>query len=220
MYLYDQRPGTQFTNEARVFMSNIQSAEYIVLCGRNNCGKSYLLKTLTQQLGEKASYLGPARYQNFNVLASYAPNRNQRRRTRKYREFMNTWQNQQQNIDNSPVNLQQAIAELTNDKRDHLFEIMEKLLGQKMELRYTVENNSMSQQYISVDGHNISFTSSGYRLITTLLTSLLDEEFDTYFIDEPELGISPEAQGLFSDFLFNPEMRNEYFGHALNNIYR
>ena len=213
MYHYDQRPGTQFSESAQSFMRDIQSSEYVVLCGRNNCGKSYLLKTLTQQIGERASYLGPARYQNFNVIGSFAPNRNQRRRTRKYQEFMNQWRNQQQNLDNSPFNLQQAIAELTNEKREQLIEIMQSLLGSKMELRHTVENNSMSQQYISVDGHNISFTSSGYRLITSLITSLLDEEFDTFFIDEPELGISPEAQGLFSDFLFNKEIRDRYFGH-------
>ena len=213
MYQYDQRPGTQFAEQAQSFMQTIQDCEYVVLCGRNNCGKSYLLKTLTQQAGERASYLGPARYQNFNVLGSFAPNRNQRRRTKKHQEFMNQWKNQQQNLDNSPFNLQQAIAELSNDKRNQLFEIMHSLLGSKMELRHTVENNSMSQQYISVNGHNISFTSSGYRLITSLITSLLDEEFDTFFIDEPELGISPEAQGVFSDFLFNKEIRDRYFGH-------
>ena len=213
MYQYDQRPGTQFAEQAQSFMQSIQDCEYVVLCGRNNCGKSYLLKTLTQQAGERASYLGPARYQNFNVLGSFAPNRNQRRRTKKHQEFMNQWRNQQQNLDNSPFNLQQAIAELSNDKRNQLFEIMQSLLGSKMELRHTVENNSMSQQYISVNGHNISFTSSGYRLITSLITSLLDEEFDTFFIDEPELGISPEAQGVFSDFLFNKEIRDKYFGH-------
>ena len=213
MYQFDQRPGTQFAQLAQSFMQTIQDCEYVVLCGRNNCGKSYLLKTLTQQAGERASYLGPARYQNFNVLGSFAPNRKQRRRPVKHREFMSQWQNQQQNLDNSPFNLQQAIAELSNDKRDQLFEIMQSLLGSKMELRHTVENNSMSQQYISVDGHNISFTSSGYRLITSLIMSLLDEEFDTFFIDEPELGISPEAQGVFSDFLFNKDIRDRYFGH-------
>lgn len=213
MYQFDQRPGTQFTEQAQTFLQTIQNCEYVVLCGRNNCGKSYLLKTLTQQVGERASYLGPARYQNFHVLGSYAPNRNQKRGAQKHQEFMNQWRNQQQNLDNSPFNLQQAIAELSNDKRDQLFEIMQTLLGSKMELRHTVENNSMSQQYISVNGHNLSYTSSGYRLITSLITSLLDEEFDTFFIDEPELGISPEAQGLFSDFLFNKDIREKYFGH-------
>lgn len=213
MYQYDQKPNTSFTEDAQKFLQGANNSEYIVLCGRNNCGKSFLLKTLAQSLGEKASYLGPARYQNFNLLGFFTPNRGRRKRTERYRQFMSQWQNEQQNIDNSPLNLQQAIAELSDNKRNQLIEIMEGLLGSKMELEFTVPDNSMSQKYISVDGHNISYTSSGYRLIATLVTSLLDDDYDTFLIDEPELGISPEAQGQFSDFLFDKEIRNKYFGH-------
>lgn len=213
MYHFDQKPGTQFKERAQNLIKEIEKSKLIVLCGRNNSGKSYILKTLAENLGERASYLGPARYQNFNVLGFFTPNRKQKRRTQKYTQFIRQWHNEQQNIDNSPLNLQEAIAELSDQKRSQLIEIMEKLLGSKMEMRFTVENNSMSQKYISVDGHNISFTGSGYRLITTLITSLLDDEFDIFLIDEPELGISPEAQGIFSDFLFDKEIRSKYFGH-------
>src|SRR6185312_13098478 len=88
-----------------------------------------------------------------------------------------------------------------------------KLLGVELEWRQTVENNSMSQKYISCGGHNISYTSSGFRLITTLVTSLLDTDHDTFLIDEPELGISPEAQGILADFLFDRAHRAKYFPH-------
>ena len=47
----------------------------------------------------------------------------------------------------------------------------------------------------------------------TLLTSLLDDDHDTFLIDEPELGISPEAQGILADFLFDREHRQKYFPH-------
>jgi len=213
MYNYDQKPNTSFTDRAQEFLQEANNSEYIVLCGKNNCGKSFLLKTLAKNLGEKASYLGPARYQNFNLLGFFTPTKGQNKQTQKHQEFLNQWRNEQQNIDNSPLNLQQAIAELTDNKRDQLIEIMELLLGSKMELKFTAPDNSMSQKYISVDGHNISYTSSGYRLITTLITSLLAEEYETFLIDEPELGISPEAQGLFSDFLFDKDIRKKYFGH-------
>ena len=213
MYNYDQKPNTSFTDRAQKFLQEANNSEYIVLCGKNNCGKSFLLKTLAQSLGENASYLGPARYQNFNLLGFFTPTKGRSKRTQKYREFLSQWKNEQQNIDNSPLNLQQAIAELTDSKRNQLIEIMELLLSSKMELKFTAPDNSMSQKYISVDGHNISYTSSGYRLITTLITSLLDDEYDTFLIDEPELGISPEAQGLFSDFLFDKDIRKKYFGH-------
>ncbi|MFA7268205.1 MAG: hypothetical protein WC073_02550 [Sterolibacterium sp.] len=217
MYQYDQKPGTRFTDDSAAVLQNIRDSEYSVLVGRNNCGKSYLLKTLTQQWGQNASYLGPARYQNFNLLGYYTPNRN--RKDQKWREFMNQWQQQNQNIDNSPVNLQQAIAELSDEQRDRLTKIVNTLLGVKLEIRHTVENNSMSQKYISCGGHNISYTSSGFRLITTLVTSLLDTDYDTFLIDEPELGISPEAQGILADFLFDRGHRAKYFPHIKSIVF-
>lgn len=211
MYQYDQRPNTRLTDASANLLQRIRDSEYAVLVGKNNCGKSYLLKTLTQQWGQNASYLGPARYQNFNLLGYYTPNRN--RRGERWKQFMQQWHQQQQNNDNSPVNLQQAIAELTDRQRENLVEIIDLLLGVKLEIRHTVEGNSMSQKYIECGGHNISFTSSGFRLIATLVTSLLDTDYDTFLIDEPELGISPEAQGILADFLFDRTHRQKYFPH-------
>ncbi|MBL4761469.1 MAG: ATP-binding protein [Gammaproteobacteria bacterium] len=213
MYNFDQKPNTSFTDKAQRFLQEAGDSEYIVLCGKNNCGKSFLLKTLTESLGEKASYIGPSRYQNFNVLGHFKPESAESKRTQKHHSFLNQWGHAQQNSDKSAFNLQQSIADFTDSKRNQLFEIMELLLGSKMELKFTFPDNTMSQKYISVDGHNISYTSSGYRLITALIASLLDAECDTFLIDEPELGISPEVQGLFSDFLFDTEIRNKYFGH-------
>ena len=198
-------------------LQRIRDSEYAVLVGRNNCGKSFLLKSLTQQWGQSASFLGPARYQNFNLLGYYAPNRN--RRNERWNQFIQQWNQQQQNIDNSPVNLQQAIAELSDAQREKLVEIIDLLLGVKLEIRHTVDGNSMSQQYISCDGHNISYTSSGFRLIATLVTSLLDTDYDTYLIDEPELGISPEAQGVLADFLFDRAHRQKYFSHIRTLVF-
>ena len=132
---------------------------------------------------------------------------------------MQQWQQQQQNIDNSPMNLQQAIAELSDNQRISLVEIIKILLGVELEWRQTIENNSMSQKYISCNGHNISYTSSGFRLITTLVTSLLDTDYDTFLIDEPELGISPEAQGILADFLFDRQHRTKYFPHIKTIVF-
>jgi hypothetical protein len=36
--------------------------------------------------------------------------------------------------------------------------------------------------------------SSGFRLCLYLLATMLDDAFDTFLIDEPELGISPGLQ--------------------------
>lgn len=217
MYQYDQKPGTRLSDESASALQQIHDSEYSVLVGRNNCGKSFLLKTLTQQWGKNASYLGPARYQNFNLLGYYTPNRN--RKDEKWRQWQQQWQQQQQNIDNSPVNLQQAIAELSDEKRERLTEIIYALLGVKLEIRHTVDDNSMSQKYISCGGHNISYTSSGFRLIATLVTSLMDTDYDKFLIDEPELGISPEAQGILADFLFDRKHREKYFPHVKTIVF-
>ena len=217
MYQYDQKPGTRFSDESTVTLQKIRDSEYSVLVGKNNCGKSFLLKSLTQQWGQNTSYLGPARYQNFNLLSYYTPSRN--RRNEKWSQFLNQWQQQHQNIDNSPVNLQQAIAELSDEQREKLAKIINELLCVQLEFRHTVEDNSMSQKYISCGGHNISYTSSGFRLITTLVTSLLDTDYDTFLIDEPELGISPEAQGILADFLFDEAHREKYFPHIKTLVF-
>jgi ABC-type uncharacterized transport system ATPase subunit len=217
MYQYDQRPNTQITQASQEILQRIRDSEYSVLVGRNTRGKSFLLKSLTQQWGQSASFLGPARYQNFNLLGSYTPNRN--RQNERWNQFMQQWHQQHQNIDNSPVNLQQAIAELSDAQRDKLVEIIDLLLGVKLEMRHTVDGNSMSQQYISCDGHNISYTSSGFRLIATLVTSLLDTDYDTYLVDEPELGISPEAQAVLADFLFDRTHRQKYFSHIRTLVF-
>lgn len=216
MYTYDQKPNTEISSDSDVQLQNIKEAEYSVLVGRNNCGKSFLLKTLTQQWGQGASYIGPARYQNFNMLGMYMPVQN--KKEQRHYQFMSQWLQQQQNVDNSPVNLQESIASLTDDQRQKLIEIISILLGVKLEILNIVPNNSMSQKYISCDGHNLSYTSSGFRLILTIITSLLDNDYDTFLIDEPELGISPEAQGVLADFLINKEHRNKYFNHIKNLV--
>ena len=186
MYHYDQRPETRITIGSAEVLRCLRESEYSVLVGRNNSGKSFLLKMLAQQWGQSASYLGPARYQNFNLFGHFAPNRN--RKNEKYNRSVQHLAQQQENQDNSPINLQQAIAEMSNDQRSALAKIVKLLLGVELSIRQTVENNEMSQKYLSCGGHNLSYTSSGFRLITTLVTSLLDTDYDTFLIDEPESG--------------------------------
>ena len=216
-YQFDTKPNTSFTDNSEKFINKIIDSGYSVLIGKNNCGKSFLLKNITRKIGPKSSYIGPARYQNFHVLGNYTPNRD--KTGQRWRQFNQQFDNQNQNVDNSPISLQQAIAGLNDSKREILTEIIELLLNTKIEIKHTVEDNSMSQKYISCNGHNISYTSSGFRLIATLLTCLLDTDYNVLLIDEPELGISPEAQGILADFLFNREHRKKYFSHIKTIIF-
>lgn len=63
------------------------------------------------------------------------------------------------------------------------------------------------------------YTSSGFRLIATLLTSLLNSDCDTFLIDEPELGVSPEAQASIGWTFFDREHRAKYFPHIQTIVF-
>jgi AAA domain, putative AbiEii toxin, Type IV TA system len=205
-------PPTVITADSEPLLGRIRTTQLSVLCGRNNSGKSFVLRQLARLTGEAGSYLGPARYQNFIALGTYGPREN--RRAEKWNAFTQNFLRQQnQNVDNSPVNLSQAIAELSDVTRDRLRGLLDRLLGSRTEIVYTIPNNTMSQQYMEVDGFNLSYTSSGFRLVATLLTALMDTDHTHFFIDEPELGLSPEIQGVLADFLLNPTERTKYFPH-------
>jgi len=217
MYPYEKKPSTTLSPQAERVLSELLSSEYSVLVGRNNSGKSFLLRSMAEKIGAEASYIGPQRYSNFNVLSYFTPRRNKKQE--RFQNFINTWKKQNQNVDNSPINLQQAIAELDDKRRGSLFRIMKKLLGTDVEILQTVPDNEMSQRYLSCGGHNLSFMSSGVRLIASIVTCLLDVDYHTFMIDEPELGISPEAQGILADFLFDSDARQEYFSHIKTLIF-
>ena len=97
--------------------------------------------------------------------------------------------------------------------RDRLLHLLDRLLGSKTLIEHTVPGNRMSQSYLQVDGYNLAFTSSGFRLVALILTALLDRDHTHVFIDEPEIGLSPEVQGVLADFLFNIDERREHFPH-------
>ncbi len=60
--------------------------------------------------------------------------------------------------------------------------------------------------------------SSGFRLCIYLLAVLLDDTFDSFLIDEPELGISPELQYELAYILLNEENRKIHFPHIRHLI--
>jgi predicted ATPase len=204
------KPPITINHQSLKFYEDFKTNDLSILCGRNNSGKRFLLRKLYTDFGEKTSYLGPNRYQNFNILGVVS---NKRDKSKEYYDWIRNYKQNQQNIDNSPWNLQQAIAELGNLKRDTLFTIINELLGSDIHIKMSDPNNEMSQRFVSVDGYNMSYTSSGFRLIASILTSLLDDDYENFLIDEPELGISPEIQGVLADFLLNDKNRVMHFPH-------
>ena len=150
------------------------------------------------------------------MLTPYNPTPGRRRK--RYSTLLKHFKNAAQNMDNSPLDLGAAIAGLTDAQRDRLFSMLGRLIGSKTSVELTVAGNSMSQRYVRVDDYNLAFQSSGFRLAATLLTCLLDEESSVFIVDEPELGLSPEAQGVIADFLFDPVQRAEHFPHLTSLV--
>jgi predicted ATP-dependent endonuclease of OLD family len=204
-------PPTSFDAESAELLEAMRSSPLIVLCGRNNSGKSFVLRHLLRMFGEGATYLGPARYQNFQTLGVYsAP---QSRKSERFQQLINQFFRNTQNVDNSPLNFSEALAELSDAEREKLFGLLKRLLDADVSVEQAIPGNSMSQRYVRVNGYNLAFQSSGFRLAATLLACLFNQDHSTFIVDEPELGLSPEAQGIISDFLFDPRERAEHFPH-------
>lgn len=216
-YNFDQKPNTVVEYAETGLLEEIKAGPYACLIGPNNAGKSYVLKTILLEVGVKAVYLGPARYNNFNALSPYAPRPT--RRSEWFQQFQKQFRETSQNLDSSPFNVQQAIAELDDARRTELFEIVREILGVELSLELAYPENEMSQRYISCDGHNFSFASSGTRLVVSLVTSLLDTEYTHFLIDEPELGVSPRSQGQLADFILDETRREKYFSHAKSIVF-
>ena len=202
---------TKLTKLSEKVASDALNNSLNILVGRNNTGKTWLMNYLRQEYGQKASYIGPLRFQNFNMLSAVQPRNKEL--AKQYRSWLERWRKSTQNFDDAPTSAQQAIAELDDKKRETLFRLVETILGFKMSVEKTMPDNDMSTRYIVLDDQNFSFSSSGVRILITLLTCLFNEDYDVFLIDEPELGISPEGQRILASFLLDEGNRAKYFPH-------
>jgi predicted ATPase len=210
-YKFREKPKTTLTKLSERVALDALSNAINILVGRNNTGKTWLMNFLRQEYGQKASYIGPLRFQNFHMLSAVQPRDKQL--AKQHRDWVERWRKSTQNFDDAPTSVQQAIAELDDRKRDTLFEIIETILGFKMSVEKTLPDNDMSARYIVLNEQNFSFSSSGVRILITLLTCLFNEDYEVFLIDEPELGISPEGQRILANFLLDDSNRKKYFPH-------
>ena len=203
-------PPTKISDDSLFEYSKIISSDTSILCGRNNSGKSFILKQILQSFGRNANYLGPSRFITVQALNAHNPDV----KANQFRSREDILNRNDFNVDNLPYDFVQAITGLTNSERKKLFNLMDDLLGTtNTHIAHKEVDNYMSQMYLSVDEYSMGYTSSGYRLMATMLTSLLDKDFKYILIDEPELGLSPEIQGILSDLILESEKRTEYFPH-------
>lgn len=118
----------------------------------------------------------------------------------------------------SNIQLEQTITGLKNRQRNVLFRFCQEFLGSTISLKSADPENEFSSYYIDIDGENLSQSSTGTRLLLTLLGICLDSQYHTILIDEPELGLSPKIQSVVSRLLYDPQQRQEHFPH-LRQLY-
>lgn len=210
---YTQIPrfSVEFLPEIEAFISTRAAVTSTILFGPNNSGKSLLLKKLFEHLGPKSCLLSCNRFSSIDVINSRATDPDERKRL-----FENFSQHQASGLYHEDINsrqLDQLIAGLNDDKQEKLFDIAGQLLGARVSLQKTEKNNRMSPWYVDVDGRSLKYSSSGTRLLFTLLGNLLDEHYPIVLIDEPEIGLSPKIQATLARALYDPQTRAEYFPH-------
>lgn len=202
-------PLTDFGEERRL-------RSLTVFSGANNSGKSLVLKWLKYNLGLGSYLIGTNRFYHVYHLSSGSrdPNQAQNFEVNFQNNFNQDHSNHEQNI----YDLNAIITGLGDTKRNTLFELCGKLIGNTFTMLKVDSENDLSNRYIDMDGQNLSVASTGTRLLMTMLGICMDDQFDTILIDEPELGLGPRIQMALSDFFNNPGSREQYFPH-LKRIY-
>lgn len=160
-----------------------------VLSGPNNCGKTLLLKQLFSLIGQGGYLIGCNRFSHVDVLNTRQIDQHEHRRY--YDNFIQNFYTSRQNTENNELQLQRIITGLKDHQRKKLFDVCKELLGNDFSLTRTDPENTFSPFYVDVDGENLRYSSTGTRLLLTLLGTLLDERFSVLLIDEPEIGLSP-----------------------------
>lgn len=216
MYSQISRSEIYFTPRIEEFFEDRKGKQVTIFSGQNNCGKTYLLKQLFSLVGRDGYLISCNRFSHVDVLNTRNLDRNENRHY--YDNFMQNFYTSRQNTENNEMQLERVITSLKDGPRNKLFELCERLLGNKFSLKRIDPENTFSSFYVDMDGENLRYGSSGTRLLLMLLGIMLNDQFKVLLIDEPEIGLSPGIQSIFAKILYDNVLRNEYFPH-LRQIY-
>lgn len=208
------KPDTKIDLDLEEFEEQRKQSGLTVFCGSNNSGKSFFLKNLYEKTGYTSYFLAVQRFYNAHQFTNSQQDPNKRQNL--YQNFIGNFRSQDANNEQNSLELNGLITDMSNIKREALFEICGKLLNQSFKLVDIDPNNKFSASFIEINGINMSYTSAGTRLLVTLMATLLDDSYDTYFLDEPELGLTPRIQTSVVDFLYDKVNRELYFPHVKN----
>lgn len=182
-----------------------------VLAGPNNSGKSLVLKWMKALLGRATYMVGTNRFYHVYHLSTGL--RDPRELDQWESQFAQNFWQEQYNYEQNYIDLNRIIMGLSNLRRQMLFDLCSQLIGNRFSLLKVDPDNDLSPRYIDMDGQNLAVSSTGTRLLMTMLGICMDERFNTILIDEPELGLGPRIQQTFAEFISDGEQRGRYFPH-------
>jgi predicted ATPase len=198
------------------FVADRGVARQTIVCGKNNVGKSLLLKRIRQHLGARACLLSSNRFYHFDQIG-YAqdPAAHYEQRHDLFIQQLYSGINNQETSD---VQIQQLIGWMTNAQREQLWRVCSELLGESFRLVRAQEDNELSPHHVEVGDRSLALASSGTRLLLGIVGACMDQATDTLLIDEPEIGLSPTLQRRLGFHLMDPGVRAEYYPH-LRSVY-
>lgn len=198
------------------FFTTRQDKPLTVFAGANNTGKSLVLKWLKHSIGRTAYMIGTNRFYHVYHFSSGIRDPNEIDQFES--QFNSNFQQEEFNYEQNFFDLNRIIIGLSNKRRAALFELCGELIGSTFALKKVDELNDLSHHYIDMDGQNLSVSSTGTRLLMTILGICMDDRFSTILVDEPELGLGPKIQQTFASFLEDTVERQKYFPH-LNRVF-
>jgi predicted ATPase len=201
----------EFKPSLQLFSQSRADNPITILAGPNNGGKSLTLKWLKATLGRSAYFIGTNRF--YHVYRFSTGLREPNELDQLESSFQSNYQQEDYNYEQNVFDLNRIIIGLSDTRRSELFSLCGKLIGNSFSMKKLDEENDLSPRYIDMDGQNLSVSSSGTRLLMTMLGICMDDRFSALLIDEPELGLSPRLQQTLSTFLQDETEREQYFPH-------
>jgi predicted ATPase len=211
-----RRQDLEFVPALQLFSQSRSGSPITVLSGANNSGKSLTLRSLKATLGRTAYFVGTNRF--YHVYHFSSALRAQNELDQFESTFQSHFNDESHNHEQNVFDLARIITGLSDRRRNDLFRLCGDLIGNEFAMKKVEEDNDLSPRYIDMDGQNLSVSSTGTRLIMTILGLCMDERFASVLIDEPELGLSPKVQTALSAFFQDADERKKYFPH-LQRIY-
>lgn len=178
---------------------DIPNTDLVIIVGKNNSGKSRLLKKWSSFFAEKSDYIPPNRFNiQDRVSADIDTDRENERQRRTY-DFYKGNPGQKVSEYPQPDTFLELIA-LDDTDKENLKKWHNKYFD-ILEIKKKSPTNSDSNTIILIGNKEARSAGSGSRSVLGVLSRLFDPKLDYIFIDEPEIGLEPRVQRILFELI-------------------